>query len=583
MSPAERAGPAAEPKPSTSAAPPAAGLPARARPLIERLARRAFDADAAAAFVAALADGRWEQAEGRLDAPDPSGARIASLIDRVVRGIERGGRQWTLARRKDSLQRVLEGSRGDAARLQQRLGQLLNNWDSDGVDAAAAVSDVPGVGAELRAPAAAARFANAPMSAATPAATPPTTAADAPGAVDPSAAHWTRVVGSFDRSLRQALPLRESTGRELAEAIAHTSQRLQVEGARPELADELETLCGRADWVLQHRQHLMEQLGSLCFELTDSLTDLAEEDSWARGQCEAIRARLDDGLTARGVKSISELLRTTRERQAELRVTRDGARQALKSMIHDMLAELGELGQQTGRFQDHLGRYASVVENADSLESLADVVREMVVESRAVHDIVSQARQRLSDEHSRASALTQQVEHLEAELRRLSNEVSTDPLTQIANRRGLTQAFDAERARSERGGAGLAIGLLDIDNFKRLNDELGHAAGDEALTALAAVVSRTLRPTDVVARYGGEEFVLLLPDTPLDEAQLIITRLQRALTGGLFMHEQKKVLVTFSAGITSYREGERLEDALERADQGLYEAKRTGKNRTCVG
>ena len=561
MSSAKRADPAVD-------AAPVCALPARALPLIERLAQRAFDAKAAAAFVAALADGRWEQAERRLDAPDPGGAQIASLIDRVVRGIERGGRHWTLARRKESLQRVLEGSRGDATRLQQRLGQLLNNWDSDNADAAPDVAEAP-----------AGPVAALPV----PVLATPTASTEASAAVDRQQPQWSRVVGSFDRSLRQALPLRESTGRELAEAIANASHRLQQAGATPALADEVEQLCGRADWVLQHRQHLMEQLGSLCFELTDSLTDLAEDDSWARGQCEAIRARLDDGLTARGVKSISELLRTTRERQAELRVTRDGARQALKSMIHDMLAELGELGQQTGRFQDHVGRYASVVENADSLESLADVVREMVVESRAVHDLVSQTRQRLSDEHSRASALTQQVEQLEGELRRLSNEVSTDPLTQIANRRGLTQAFEAEQARSERSGLGLSIGLLDIDNFKRLNDELGHAAGDEALTSLAAVVSRTLRPTDVVARYGGEEFVLLLPDTPLDEAVLIVTRLQRALSGGLFMHEQKNVLVTFSAGVTSYREGERLEDALERADQGLYEAKRTGKNRTCVG
>ena len=279
MSSAKRADPAVD-------AAPVCALPARALPLIERLAQRAFDAKAAAAFEAALADGRWEQAERRLDAPDPGGAQIASLIDRVVRGIERGGRHWTLARRKESLQRVLEGSRGDATRLQQRLGQLLNNWDSDNADAAPDVAEAP-----------AGPVAALPV----PVLATPTASTEASAAVDRQQPQWSRVVGSFDRSIRQALPLRESTGRELAEAIANASHRLQQAGATPALADEVEQLCGRADWVLQHRQHLMEQLGSLCFELTDSLTDLAEDDSWARGQCEAIRARLDDGLTARGV------------------------------------------------------------------------------------------------------------------------------------------------------------------------------------------------------------------------------------------------------------------------------------------
>jgi diguanylate cyclase len=247
-----------------------------------------------------------------------------------------------------------------------------------------------------------------------------------------------------------------------------------------------------------------------------------------------------------------------------------------------MLTELGELGTQTGRFHESVGRYADVIEKADSLESLAGVVREMVEESRTVQALVQQTQARLHDEHSKASELTQRVGELEGELRRLSNEVSTDQLTQIANRRGLLQAFDAERARAGREGAALAVGLLDIDNFKRLNDELGHSVGDEALRALAAMVSKTLRPTDMVARYGGEEFVVLLPQTPADEGQQILTRLQRSLSGGLFMHENKQVLVTFSAGVTAYREGEAIEAALERADQGLYEAKRTGKNRTCV-
>jgi diguanylate cyclase len=283
------------------------------------------------------------------------------------------------------------------------------------------------------------------------------------------------------------------------------------------------------------------------------------------------------------VRSVSDLLRSTRARQGQLRQERSRARDSLKTLINQMLSELGELGSQTGRFHDSVGRYADVIEKADSLESLAGVVREMVEESRTVQQLVQQTQERLQSEHAKASELNHRVVELESELRRLSDEVSTDPLTQIANRRGLMQAFEAEQSRLERGGGALAIGLLDIDNFKRLNDELGHNAGDVALKSLAQAVSQALRPTDRVARYGGEEFVVLLPETPVDDGQQILTRLQRSVSSGLFMHENKKVLVTFSAGVTRYREGERIEEALERADQALYEAKRTGKNRTCIG
>ena len=146
----------------------------------------------------------------------------------------------------------------------------------------------------------------------------------------------------------------------------------------------------------------------------------------------------------------------------------------------------------------------------------------------------------------------------------------------------MMRAFETEQAKMQRDGTTLAIGLLDVDNFKKLNDTLGHQTGDEALKFLARRVGELLRPVDVVARYGGEEFVVLLPATGLEEAQQVLTRLQRTMSAEFFEHEDKKVFITFSAGVTLYRPGEAIEATLDRSDVALYEAKRTGKNRTCM-
>ena len=522
----------------------------------------------------------WRQESGEPPtAPSTEGPAIAELIECIVRGIERGSRGWTTARKKDSLQRVLNGSRSEARRLHQRLSQLVASWDCEPADAAAALSSADDNATSALTP--------APPSTTASTTAPTTTLPPPPDAEAPRT--WERAVNALGGTVQIALPAHGEAPHEITTRLAAITERIGAEGATPALIDALESVCLGAAPILQHRHHLLDQSMQLCAELTASLTDLAENDSWAKGQCEAMQLKIDEGLSARGIRAVSELLRDTRERQEHLRDERARARDSLKGLINQMLSELNELGSQTGNFHDSVGRYADVIEKADSLESLTGAVREMVEESRSVQSLVQQTQARLQAEHGKAQGLTQRVSELESEMQRLSSEVSTDQLTQIANRRGLMQAFEAECARLERSAATttttttLSIGLLDIDNFKRLNDELGHAAGDAALKSLAVIVTKTLRPTDHVARYGGEEFVVLLPDTPVDEALSILTRLQRVLTGGLFMHENKQVFVTFSAGVTAYRAGERIEQALERADQGLYHAKRTGKNRTCPG
>lgn len=514
------------------------------------------------------------------------GERWSKLIGRILRGAERGGRQWTAARKKDSLQRVLEGSKNSGQRLHQRLSQLVQSWDSDTLDNTLMddVAESPESSELLQADPA------APQTGVT-ATADATASSPAPEHLDnPAHAHadWpanaTHAAEQLSATVHAALP--SATGAEADEALRKALDATRLAAPEPEALDaarqELTQACEQARRVIEHRHSLIDQLTGLCQSLTDSLVDLSEDDSWAQGQAQAMRHQLEAGLNHRGVRHVQQLLSDARERQKQLKVERAAARDALKHLIHQMLQEIGELGSTTDRFQTNLGRYADTIGQADSLESLTGVVREMVEESRAVQSVVAQTQVRLHNEHAKATALTERVRTLEDEIRKLSDEVSTDPLTQIANRRGMMRAFEAEQARVDRQGASLAIGLLDVDNFKKLNDQMGHQTGDEALKFLARRVGECLRPVDVVARYGGEEFVVLLPDTAAEEGQQVLTRLQRTLSAEFFTHEDKKVFITFSAGVTSYRPGEAIEAALERADVGLYEAKRTGKNRTCL-
>ena len=547
-------------------------LPARSQVLLERMAG-ALRCDEAerSALLEAFAKGEPGPAERLLSliaAREAAQApALVGLLRSLVRGLERADRHWTLARKKEGLRTVFDNSGADAQRLQQRLTQLLASWERDAPsNSSHAEFDAPEVSAASE------------MSG----------AADMRAAAEVPDAHAAclALIETLGAALGRALPADDEAGATLARAFTASLKQLGREGAvlgaNAGAGEALRRQAAEAERLLQRRHALLGQTLALCGELTGALTDLAEDESWARGQCEAMQAKLGEGLSGRGLRSVSALLQTTRARQRALRVERDQAREALKSLIHQMLQQVGELGSHTGRFTENVARYADVIDHADLLESLAGAVREMVAESRTVQDLVGAAQQRLQEEHTRASDLSQRVKSLEDELRHLSEEVSTDPLTQIANRRGLMRVFDEARARVERSGSPLALGLIDVDDFKRLNDRLGHSAGDEALKSLVVRVQQSLRPSDVVARYGGEEFVVVLPETPLDEARQVLSRTQRATTEALFLHESMPVFVTFSAGVTMYRPGERLEDALDRADEALYEAKRTGKNRTCA-
>jgi diguanylate cyclase (GGDEF)-like protein len=163
-----------------------------------------------------------------------------------------------------------------------------------------------------------------------------------------------------------------------------------------------------------------------------------------------------------------------------------------------------------------------------------------------------------------------------AELEKLA---MLDPLTGAGNRRHLDQRAGVELADSERHGAPLAVVLLDIDHFKKINDTWGHAAGDAVLKRLVSCVQSELRSRDFLARIGGEEFVLLLPGSSLDDGVRVCERMRCAIGCSPFETEQGSISVTSSFGITMLARGESLEQVLQRADSALYQAKSAGRNR----
>ena len=175
-----------------------------------------------------------------------------------------------------------------------------------------------------------------------------------------------------------------------------------------------------------------------------------------------------------------------------------------------------------------------------------------------------------------------QLNRAQDELERAQGLALTDPLTTLPNRRGLDVALSRELARARRTGATLCLAVLDIDYFKRINDQFGHAVGDEALKHLADVLQPAVRETDTLARFGGEEFVLVLPDTPLPAAEFTLNRLLRTLERAPLNADGTQVPVRFSAGLAQWAAQESAEHLITRADQAMYAAKHAGRGRVMV-
>jgi diguanylate cyclase (GGDEF)-like protein len=169
---------------------------------------------------------------------------------------------------------------------------------------------------------------------------------------------------------------------------------------------------------------------------------------------------------------------------------------------------------------------------------------------------------------------------LEEALATISQLARQDPLTGLLNRRAFLDLADHEQTRARRSGAPVTVAMADIDNFKPINDEHGHAVGDEILKEVAARLREHVREEDVICRWGGEEFVCLLPDTDLEAGRRVVERMRRELTGKPVETGVGNFPIKLTIGMAPLEKN--LDAAIEAADRAMYEGKRAGRDRVVV-
>jgi len=311
----------------------------------------------------------------------------------------------------------------------------------------------------------------------------------------------------------------------------------------------------------------------------ENIGELSLDDRWLKRQIDALLLASSPPLTLRRLDDVERRLKDVIFKQTDAKGRAIEAQEEMRQMLATFIERLSQMTESTSAFHGKMEESARRIEQAKTLTEIAPVMKEVVSATRSMAHDSLRVRDELRGMREKTRATEVELVKLHEELDRVSGQARHDPLTGALNRKGLDEAVEREVSNVRRKETPLCVSLLDIDNFKRINDRLGHAAGDGALVHLTAVTREVMRPQDTLARYGGEEFVIMMPDTPLASGVEAMTRLQRELTKRFFLTGSERVFITFSAGVTQLAHDEAGADAIQRADQAMYLAKRAGKNR----
>jgi diguanylate cyclase len=264
------------------------------------------------------------------------------------------------------------------------------------------------------------------------------------------------------------------------------------------------------------------------------------------------------------------------QRSAAFSAERDSE---LKGLVETLASAIDKLAGEAVSVNEQLSGHSTRFQELIEVEDIRDLKRRISHEVTALDRFVAEKQQRDEAHHS---TLTKRIEMLQAQLVETEEAAALDSLTRIANRGAFDLALARWLSRARSNREAFVLALFDIDNFKGINDRFGHLVGDRVLLAAARGLSAQMRAGDLVARFGGEEFAILLAASTLRQAEPRLEGLLRGIAGSVYEFEAEgrteRLSYTMSAGAAESTAGDSTETILQRADEGLYEAKRRGKN-----
>jgi len=509
--------------------------------------------------------GDWLKVEEQLTKLFPSSATGANVeeanwsnvIRNLLKQLEVSHKGVTLSRKKEGLSKVLVNFASDSDVLAQKIQALVNSWGLSGT-ADAVMSSEGAIAADA----------------------PSAAKSAVPAGSMANASQWRdMLLRAFELVI---IPNLEAAP-ELHQKAVNLLGRMQKVSNEQSLiicAADLKSILLSLEMQRDQQSRIHESLLQLLRLVLASMGSMVQtEDQWLYAQTTVISDIVSKPVSLNTLYDAESSLKELVYKQAQIKPALTEAKDTLKKMVTTFVDRLVEMTESTSDYHDKIEAYQQKIATTDNIGELNVLLNNILDDTRSIGLTVQRTRDEFMNSQKQALAAEKRIEELTAELDYIGQVAHQDYLTGALNRRGMDEALEREFSRADRHNTTLCVAMLDIDHFKKLNDTLGHATGDEALTHLVKVLKEVLRTTDVLARYGGEEFIIILPATPQDEAVKVITRVQRELTKNFFMHNNERVLITFSAGVAERVGDESPEVLIPRADAALYKAKHSGRNR----